>query len=48
VSIKPAYFKPLPNKRIIQIVLQEIVNCLDTDDEEYKREELIQLINLLD
>ena len=48
VSIKPAYFKPLANKRIIQIVLQEILTCLDTDDDEYKREELIQLINLID
>jgi len=46
--LNPAYFKPLSNKRVIQILLLEIAKCFDTPEKEYKKEELIQLVNLLD
>jgi hypothetical protein len=50
VSVPPihAYFKPLTNKLVIQYLLEELVKCFGKDDEEYKREELKQLIRLLD
>ncbi len=47
ISSQPAYFKPLSNKKIIQIVLKEIAKCYNTYETDYKREELIQLIDLM-
>ncbi len=50
ISVPPvhAYFKPLSNKRVIQNLLEEMVPCFDTEKLAYKREELLQLIHLLD
>lgn len=46
--LNPAYFKPLSNKRVIQILLLEISKCFDTPEKAYKKEELLQLVDLLD
>ncbi|HJV19994.1 MAG TPA: transglutaminase family protein [Sediminibacterium sp.] len=48
VAINPSYFKPLPGKKIIQVLLQEIAKCFDTPEKTYKKEELLRLIELLD
>jgi regulator of sirC expression with transglutaminase-like and TPR domain len=44
----PSYFKPLSNKKVIQHLLGEISKCFDNEKDAYKKEELIQLANLLD
>jgi hypothetical protein len=43
-----AYFKPLPNKKIIQLLLEEMGKCFDNDKDGYKRDELVSLSRLLD
>ena len=50
LSVPPvnAYFKPLTNKQIMQYLLEELVKCFDSDKQAYKREELRELIQLLD
>lgn len=44
----PSYFKPLSNKQVIQYQLDELSKCFDNDKEQYKKNELQSLINLLD
>lgn len=44
----PSYFKPLSNKKVIQYLLEEISKCFDNEKNEYKKVELLQLVNLLD
>jgi len=50
ISVPPvqSYFKPLPNKKVIQYLLEETARCFDTDKEMYKKEELIKLSDLID
>ncbi|HEY0059384.1 MAG TPA: hypothetical protein VGB56_09620, partial [Flavisolibacter sp.] len=50
LSVPPvnSYFKPLTNKQIMQYLLEELVKCFDSDKQAYKREELRELIQLLD
>lgn len=48
VTTSPSYFKPLSNKRAIQVLLQEITKCFDSPEKKYKKEELLRLIELLD
>src|SRR5438067_5198692 len=50
ISVPPvhSYFKPLSNKKVIQYLLEETANCFDNDKERYKKNELMQLANLLD
>jgi regulator of sirC expression with transglutaminase-like and TPR domain len=50
LSVPPvnAYFKPLTNKQIMQYLLEELVKCFDSEKQAYKREELRELIQLLD
>lgn len=48
VSANPSYFRPLPNKRIIRELLQEIAQCFSSPEKIYKKEELRELIELLD
>lgn len=43
----PSYFKPLSNKRIIQILLEEFAKCFDTDKTRYKQQELVGLAELI-
>jgi regulator of sirC expression with transglutaminase-like and TPR domain len=44
----PSYFKPLSNKKAIQHLLEETAKCFDNEKEAYKKEELLQLANLLE
>jgi regulator of sirC expression with transglutaminase-like and TPR domain len=44
----PTYFKPLSNKKVIQFLLEECAKCFDTEKDQYKKEELMNLANLLD
>jgi len=43
----PAYYKPLSNTRIIQILLEELTHCFSSDKEVEKQSELYNLIELL-
>jgi hypothetical protein len=44
----PSYFKPLPNKKVVQYLLEETAKCFDTEKEGYKKEELIKLAGIID
>lgn len=44
----PSYFKPLPNKKVIQYLLEETAKCFDSEKEIYKKEELLKISDLLD
>jgi len=44
----PSYFKPLSKKRIIQMLLEEVANCFQSNALRYKKRELLQLASLLD
>lgn len=44
----PSYFKPLSNKKAVQHLLEETSKCFDNEKEGYKRDELLNLANLLD
>ena len=41
------YFKPLRNKRIIQLMLEEYSKCFDNDKDSYKKIELLSLAEML-
>ena len=47
VPIIPSYFKPISNKKIIQVLLEEFSKCYDNDIDQYKKNELLALANLL-
>ncbi len=42
-----SYFKPISNKRIIQILLEEFGKCFSSEKQRYKQEEIKQLIELI-
>ncbi|MFL9483613.1 transglutaminase family protein [Chitinophagaceae bacterium LWZ2-11] len=44
----PSYYKPISHKRTIQILLEEVSKCFDLMSNNYKRQELIILSELLD
>jgi hypothetical protein len=44
----PGFFKPLSHKRIIQLLIKESAKCFSKPNNEYKKDELIGLSNLLD
>jgi len=46
--LNAGFFKPLPHKRVIQILLQEIAKCFDTPSKLYKKLELMEIVELLD
>ncbi|HRH51563.1 MAG TPA: transglutaminase-like domain-containing protein [Panacibacter sp.] len=48
VPLTASYFKPLPKKRIIQMLLEELAHCFETPEFLYKKTELLQLAALLD
>lgn len=50
ISVPPvqAYFKPLTNRRIIQMLLEEMAQCFDKESTGYKSDELKNLAALLD
>jgi len=47
VPMVNAYYKPLTNKRIIQVLLEEFSKCFDSPGQEYKRNELMELAEML-
>lgn len=50
ISVPPvgSYFRPLKNKQVIQMLLEEFGKCFDTDKEKYKQAELAELAKMLD
>ncbi|MEO6489412.1 MAG: transglutaminase family protein [Ferruginibacter sp.] len=50
LSVPPvtSYFRPISNKGIIQFLLEEVSKCYDNDRNQYKMNELLALMNLLD
>ena len=50
INVPPvtSYFKPISNKRIIQLLLEEFSKCFTEEKDQYKRVELLALANLLD
>jgi regulator of sirC expression with transglutaminase-like and TPR domain len=49
INVPPvaSYFKPLSNKRIIQILLEEFSKCFDEEKNKYKQKELLAIAALL-
>lgn len=43
----PTYYKPLSNKRAIQVLLEEYSKCFTSEKDKYKRLELMSLADLL-
>jgi hypothetical protein len=43
----PAYYRPQSNKQIIRFLLEELSKCFQDDKEQYKIDELQNLINML-
>lgn len=50
LSVPPvsSYFRPLTNKVIVQYLLEELSKCYDNNAQQYKVDELREIINLLD
>lgn len=48
IPITSYYFKPINNKKIIQVLLEEFAKCYDNEIDQYKKNELLSLANLLD
>jgi regulator of sirC expression with transglutaminase-like and TPR domain len=50
INVPPvtSYFKPLSNKRIIQVLLEEFSKCFLDEKDQYKSVELLALASLLD
>lgn len=43
----PGYFKPLSNKRIVQVLLEELSNCYAKPAEQEKQSEVLKLVEIL-
>lgn len=43
----PSYYRPQSNKRIIQLLLEELGKCFQNDKEQYKHDELINLSQIV-
>lgn len=50
ISVPPvaSYFKPLPNKKVIQHLLEETARCFNSEKDLYKKDELLRLADLID
>src|SRR6186997_1020956 len=50
ISVPPvgSYFKPMKNKQVIQLLLEEFSKCFTSEKDKYKQGELIALSRLLD
>src|SRR6476620_11729846 len=48
VPLAPFYFRTLSNKRIIQMLMEELAKCFMNPKTQYKHEELLKLAALLD
>ncbi len=49
INVPPvaSYFKPMGNKRIIQVLLEEFSKCFAEERDQYKKQELLTLASLL-
>lgn len=49
IAVPPvaSYFKPLSNKRVIQLLLEEFSKCFDDEKNRYKQQELMELAGML-
>ncbi|MBV8255395.1 MAG: transglutaminase family protein [Chitinophaga sp.] len=48
VPSMPSFFKPQSNKRIIQLLLEELSKCFREEKDSYRQQELMNLCSLLD
>ncbi len=50
IAVPPvgAYFKPLKNKQVIRVLLEEYAKCFDSEKGTFKREELLALAKMLE
>jgi Transglutaminase-like superfamily len=48
VSPTASYFKPLSNRRLVQLLLEEYAKCFMEENKRYKQEDLMNLSSLLD
>lgn len=50
INVPPvtSYFKPLSNKRIIQVLLEEFSKCFGEEKDQYKKTELLALAGILE
>ena len=50
IAISPSspFFRPVSNKRIIRFLLEELSKCFNSELNQYKKDELVSLIKLLD
>ncbi len=50
ISVPPTsvYFRPVPNKRVVQTLLEEMAKCFNEEKLIYKQKELIELAGLLE
>jgi len=50
INVPPvaSYFKPLSNKTVIRMLLEEFSKCFDNDKQRYKQQELMALAAILD
>lgn len=50
ISVPPvhSYFRPLPNKKVVQHLLEETARCFNNEKDLYKKEELTRLADLID
>lgn len=50
ISVPPvqSYFKPLSNKRVIQYLLEETSKCFESEKDIYKKDELMNLANMIE
>lgn len=50
INVPPvtSYFKPLSNKRIIQVLLEEFSKCFGEEKDQYKKNELLALASILE
>lgn len=47
VASSPSYFRPLTNKRIVQLLLEELAKCFQNKKEMYRYDELMNLAAIL-
>jgi len=48
LPLTAAYFRPMQNRRIIQLMLEQFANCFDDPAHLYKKNELLELCALID
>ncbi len=47
IEFEPKYFRPLHNFKVMQYLIEELSKCFDSDNNQYKKNELLSLANKL-